>query len=69
LPEHAPDIHQPLFFCEVIEPKVVEYLKTPPMREELKNLIGRTGLTVRDVLRKKGTPYAEVGVGRSQFKR
>ena len=43
-------------------PEVVEYLKTPPTRSELADLIGRAGLTVRAVLRKKGTPYAELGL-------
>ena len=46
-----------------IEPHVIEYLKTPPSRELLVNLIGRAGLTPRDLLREKGTPYAELGLG------
>ena len=41
---------------------VIEYLKTPPSREELKGLIQKAGLTARDVVRKKGTPYAELGL-------
>ena len=45
------------------EPQVIEYLKTPPTREELKGLIQRMGVSVRDVLRQKGTPYAELGLG------
>lgn len=44
------------------EPNVIEYLKTPPSRDELKNLIGRMGIPVRDVLRRKGTPYGEPGL-------
>ena len=44
------------------EPKVIEYLKTPPTREELKGLIQRMGVSVRDVLRQKGTPYLELGL-------
>ncbi|MDP2742427.1 MAG: arsenate reductase (glutaredoxin) [Hydrogenophaga sp.] len=44
------------------EPVVIEYLKTPPTREELKQLIGDMGLSVRDVLRQKGTPYDELGL-------
>lgn len=44
------------------EPEVVEYLKTPPGREKLVELIAATGLSVRDVLRKKGTPYEELGL-------
>lgn len=46
-----------------IEPHVVEYLKTPPARELLRQLIARAGLRVRDVLREKGTPYVELGLG------
>jgi len=45
-----------------VEPSVVEYLKTPPSREELKALIARMGVPVRDVMRQKGTPYAELGL-------
>jgi len=45
-----------------IEPVIIEYLKTPPDREVLKNLIARAGLTVRAVLREKGTPYADLGL-------
>ena len=45
-----------------IEPTVIEYLKAPPNRQELKDLIGRAGLTVREALREKGTPYAELGL-------
>lgn len=46
-----------------IEPRIVEYLKTPPGREELVSLIRRMGVPVRAVLREKGTPYAELGLG------
>lgn len=46
-----------------IEPHVVEYLKTPPARALLVQLIGRAGLTPRQLLREKGTPYAELGLG------
>ena len=45
------------------EPEVIEYLKTPPSREKLVELIGRMGIRVRDLLREKGTPYAELGLG------
>lgn len=45
-----------------VEPHVVEYLKTPPARLLLVQLLARAGLTVRDVLREKGTPYAELGL-------
>jgi arsenate reductase (glutaredoxin) len=44
------------------EPRVIEYLKTPPNRNELVSLIGRMGITVRDLLRRKGTPYDELGL-------
>ena len=46
-----------------IEPHVVEYLKTPPSRALLVELIDRAGMTPRDLLREKGTPYAELGLG------
>ncbi len=46
-----------------LEPDVVEYLKTPPSKEELRKLIADAGLTVRGILREKGTPYAELGLG------
>ncbi|MRG57241.1 arsenate reductase (glutaredoxin) [Phyllobacterium sp. SYP-B3895] len=45
-----------------IEPVIVEYLKTPPSRETLKELISRAGLSVRQALRQKGTPYVELGL-------
>jgi arsenate reductase len=46
-----------------IEPHVIEYLKTPPTRALLAQLIERAGLAVRELLRQKGTPYAELGLG------
>jgi arsenate reductase len=46
-----------------IEPHVVEYLKTPPSRALLIELIERAGITPRKLLREKGTPYAELGLG------
>ena len=46
-----------------IEPHVVEYVKTPPTRLLLRQLIGRMGVSVRDVLREKGTPFQELGLG------
>ncbi len=46
-----------------IEPHVVEYLKTPPSRALLVELIDRARITPRDLLREKGTPYAELGLG------
>lgn len=45
-----------------IEPHVVEYLKTPPSRALLESLIARAGITPRDLLREKGTPFAELGL-------
>ena len=45
------------------EPTVVEYLETPPDRATLERLIADLGLPVRDVLRQKGTPYDELGLG------
>jgi arsenate reductase len=45
-----------------IEPVVIEYLKTPPSRETLTSLIARMGGTVRDAMRRKGTPYDELGL-------
>ena len=46
-----------------IEPHVIEYLKTPPSRALLVQLIERAGMPPRDLLREKGTPYAELGLG------
>jgi arsenate reductase (glutaredoxin) len=46
-----------------IEPHVIEYLKTPPSRLLLRQMIGRMGVAVRDVVREKGTPFAELGLG------
>lgn len=46
-----------------VEPHVIEYLKTPPSREMLTRLIARMGISVRELLREKGTPYAELGLG------
>ena len=45
-----------------IDPQVIEYLKTPPSRAELVDLIARMGMPVRAVLREKGTPFAELGL-------
>jgi arsenate reductase len=44
------------------EPQVIEYLKTPPTRETLINLIGRMNIPVRALLREKGTLYEELGL-------
>ncbi len=45
-----------------IEPTIIEYLKTPPGRDVLINLLAKAGLTPRQLLREKGTPYAELGL-------
>jgi arsenate reductase (glutaredoxin) len=45
-----------------IEPHVIEYLKTPPARALLQEFVTRMGISVRDLLKEKGTPYAELGL-------
>ncbi|NEJ89282.1 arsenate reductase (glutaredoxin) [Rhizobium leguminosarum] len=45
-----------------IEPNVIEYLKNPPSREQLSKVIADAGLSVREAIREKGTPYAELGL-------
>lgn len=45
-----------------VEPRIVEYLETPPSRAELVDLIGRMGIPARDLLRRKGTPYDDLGL-------
>jgi arsenate reductase len=45
-----------------IEPTIVEYLKTPPTKAQLRELVAATGQGVRALLREKGTPYAELGL-------
>ena len=45
-----------------VEPEVIEYLKTPPTRAKLVELLARMQLPVRDLLRQKGTPYDELGL-------
>ncbi|GGH32291.1 arsenate reductase [Alsobacter metallidurans] len=45
-----------------IEPHVVEYLKTPPATALLRSLLARASLPVRDAMRQKGTPYADLGL-------
>lgn len=46
-----------------LQPQVVEYLKTPPTKEQLRKLLADMGMPVRGLLRQKGTPYAELGLG------
>jgi arsenate reductase len=45
-----------------LEPVVIEYLRTPPNREQLAKMIAAAGLTVREAIREKGTPYADLGL-------
>jgi len=44
------------------EPTIIEYLETPPTREQLATMIANAGLTIRQAIREKGTPYAELGL-------
>ena len=44
------------------EPEVIEYLKTPPAKERLAALVAAMGMPVRELLRRKGTPYDELGL-------
>ncbi len=50
-----------------IEPVVIEYLKTPPSREQLVELIKASGLAMRAVMRDKGSPYEELGLADPQW--
>jgi arsenate reductase len=45
-----------------VEPRVVDYLKTPPDREQLLDLLRRMGITPRELLRRRGTPYDALGL-------
>lgn len=45
-----------------VEPHVVEYLKCPPSRAMVQDLVARTGKSLRSLLREKGTPFAELGL-------
>jgi len=49
------------------EPEVIEYLKTPPPRATLVDLMNRTGIGPRELLRQKGTPYAELDLGNPKW--
>lgn len=49
------------------EPKIIEYLQTPPGRAELVELIRQMGITARELLRRKGTPYAELNLDDAKF--
>ena len=48
-------------------PQIIEYLKSPPSREELAELIRRMGIAPRDLLRRKGTPYDALGLDDPKF--
>lgn len=50
-----------------VEPHIIEYLKTPPSRTLLVQLLQRAGLTARAILREKGTPYADLGLGNPEL--
>src|SRR5437899_2745310 len=45
-----------------VEPHIIEYLKTPPSRDVLRDLIARAGLKAREAVRIKGTPYHDLGL-------
>lgn len=45
-----------------LDPLVIEYLKTPPSRAEVADLAARAGVPLRDLLREKGTPFAQLGL-------
>ncbi|MBP1871948.1 arsenate reductase [Ensifer adhaerens] len=45
-----------------IEPTIIEYVTEPPTRDQLVRMIADAGLTVREAIREKGTPYAELGL-------
>ena len=49
------------------EPQIIEYLKTLPDRATLEGLIARMGMRPRDLLRDKGTPYAELGLAEDRW--
>jgi len=50
-----------------VEPTVIEYLKTAPDRATLESLIARMGIRPRELLRQKGTPYDELGLGSTHW--
>lgn len=50
-----------------IEPNVIEYLKTPPSKESLREILSAMGMGVRQLLREKGTPYAELDLGNPKW--
>ena len=50
-----------------IEPAIIEYLKTPPSRDEIKNLVRLIGEPLRSLIREKGTPFHELGLDRADI--
>ncbi len=50
-----------------VEPTVIEYLKTPPSRARLEELVPAMGISVRGLLREKGTPYGELGLADARW--
>ena len=50
-----------------VEPVVIEYLKTPPSTAQIRQFLSDMGLSVREVLREKGTPFAELDLGNTQW--
>lgn len=48
-----------------VEPRIIDYVKHPPARDELKAMIGQAGITVRQAMRNKGDLYAELGLADS----
>ena len=50
-----------------IEPTIIEYLNNPPTREQLVQLLADMGISVRELLREKGTPYAELDLGNPKW--
>ena len=50
-----------------VEPEIIEYLKTPPTREKLVELISRMGMSARALLRTNGTPYTELGLDKASL--
>lgn len=49
------------------EPEVIEYLRTPPDKQRLQHLLQAMGISARELLREKGTPYAELGLAAPQW--
>lgn len=50
-----------------VEPTIIEYLKNPPTTQQIQSWLGAMGATVRQVLREKGTPYAELDLGNPKW--